>query len=341
MTYNTYQEDKQLIAKFRAALYDCDAGALLGQLREVFAPDCTVRLTTPFEDLAGPDALFEIGYRPLLAAIPDLERRDFIVMAGKAGEDAWVGCAGHYLGVFEGPWLDIPPTRQAVAMRYHEFFRVVDGRVAEMHAVWDIPQLMMQANAWPMTPSLGVNWLAPGPATQDGIAERPYDPAKTEASLTLVRDMLTDMGKHPRQGGPEIMQLERYWHPKMNWYGPAGIGTARGIAAFRRQHQIPFLKALPDRRAILSGKGVIFGDGDYVATTGFPNMQMTVTGDGWLGIAPGNQAITIRSLDFWRCANGLIRENWVLVDLLHVYSQLGVDVFSRMREVTYARQPRG
>ena len=32
-----------------------------------------------------------------------------------------------------------------------------------------------------------------------------------------------------------------------------------------------------------------------------------------------------------------IRENWVLVDLLHVYNQIGVDVFSRMRELTYDR----
>jgi hypothetical protein len=39
----------------------------------------------------------------------------------------------------------------------------------------------------------------------------------------------------------------------------------------------------------------------------------------------------MRSLDFWRCENGLIRENWVLIDLLHVYDQIGVDVFSRMR----------
>ena len=341
MTYNTYQQDKLLISKFRAALYDCDAQELPNQLREVFAPDCAVRLTTPFGDLDGPDGLFEQGYRPLLVAIPDLERRDFIVMAGLAGTEVWVGCAGHYLGVFEQPWLDIPPTRQAVAMRYHEFFRIVDGRVVEMHAIWDIPQLMMQAHAWPMVPSLGVEWLVPGPATQDGIFARPYDPIRTDASMALVLDMLTDMGKHPRGGGPEIMHLERYWHPQMCWYGPTGIGTARGIAAFRRQHQIPFLRALPDRRVILSGKGVMFGDGDYVATTGWPNMQMTITGDGWLGIAPSNQAITMRSLDFWRCESGRIRENWVLIDLLHVYQQIGVDVLARMREMTYACQPRG
>ena len=53
-----------------------------------------------------------------------------------------------------------------------------------------------------------------------------------------------------------------------------------------------------------------------------------------MGIAPGNQALTMRSLDFWRCEGDVIRENWVTVDLLHVYDQLGVDVFERMRELT-------
>jgi hypothetical protein len=45
----------------------------------------------------------------------------------------------------------------------------------------------------------------------------------------------------------------------------------------------------------------------------------------------------MRSLDFWRVEDNLIRENWVLVDLLDVYSQLGVDVFARLREFNKAR----
>jgi len=53
---------------------------------------------------------------------------------------------------------------------------------------------------------------------------------------------------------------------------------------------------------------------------------------------PAGQKITMRSLDFWRCEEGLIRENWVLVDLLDVYTQIGVDVFRRMEECTYDRQ---
>jgi hypothetical protein len=47
--------------------------------------------------------------------------------------------------------------------------------------------------------------------------------------------------------------------------------------------------------------------------------------------------ITLRSLDFWRIENGVIRENWVLVDLLDLFRQLGLDVFARLREFNKAR----
>ncbi len=335
MTTHSHQHNKQLINKFRAALYDCEATQLKDQLRELFALDCEIHLAFPFEDLDGPDELFEKAYRPLLTAVPDLERRDFILMAGEANGDNWVGCGGHYTGVMERPWLDIPPTQHAIFMRYHEFFRIEADKVVEMQALWDIPQLMMQADAWPMTPSLGVEWLVPGPATQDGIITTPYDKTKAAVSVQLVLDMVLSLKKSPQ--GVAAMELERYWHPKMNWYGPAGIGTARRISGFRNWHQIPYLKAMPDRKPLLE-QGVLFGDGDYVGFTAWPGLQVTLSGDGWLGIAPADQKLTMRSLDFWRCENGLLRENWVLVDLLDVYHQLGVNVFTRMREMTVARQ---
>ena len=54
---------------------------------------------------------------------------------------------------------------------------------------------------------------------------------------------------------------------------------------------------------------------------------------GWLGIAPTGQKITLRSLDFWRLENGFIRENWVLIDLLDVWAQTIVDVMARMQHL--------
>ncbi|MEM7196845.1 MAG: ester cyclase [Pseudomonadota bacterium] len=178
-----------------------------------------------------------------------------------------------------------------------------------------------------MVPSLGIDIATLGPATQDGLG--PHDPAFSQASLELVAKMLEHLGKFA-QDGVEAMQLERFWHPNFCWYGPAGIGTTRGIKGFRQWHQIPFLRAMPDR---ISGLGMsnLFGNGKYVAFTEWPGMRATISGDGWLGIAPANQAITLRSLDFWRCEAGKIRENWVLVDLLDIYQQIGIDVLARMR----------
>lgn len=194
----------------------------------------------------------------------------------------------------------------------------------------------MQAGAWPMVPSLGREWHVPGPATQDGLVPGPHDGERSAASLTLVSEMLAALGNFA-EGGVEAMRLEDYWHPRFSWYGPSGIGTARGVAGFRNWHQIPFLNAMPDRVGSV-GKGHLFGDGNFVGFTAWPGMRMTISDNGWLGIAPANQKITMRSLDFWRCENGLIRENWVLVDILDVYHQLGIDVFARLREFNKARR---
>jgi len=65
-------------------------------------------------------------------------------------------------------------------------------------------------------------------------------------------------------------------------------------------------------------------------------MYLTLSADGWMGLAPPGEEALLRSLSFCRFENGLIRENWVLVELLDVYSQVGVDVIGRMREFNEA-----
>ncbi len=336
---DTHTTNKDLIAPLRAAVYDFEEETVRAALGAVSAPGAIFRLCHPFGDSTGPDAFYDTAYAGLAAAWPDLERRDYIVMAGPDEHGAdWVGCGGYYTGTFLAPWLDIPPTGHTVAMRFHEFFRIEDGRVAEFQALWDIPEVMMQANAWPMAPSLGLEWHVPGPATEDGLVPGPYDTERAEASRQGVIVMLNSRQRNPSLGGPEVMEMERFWHPRMSWYGPAGIGTGRGIAGFRHWHQIPFLNAMPDRGQYLDEITYhFFGDGDYVAVTGWPNMVQTITQDGWMGIAPSGKRITMRSLDFWRIEAGRVRENWVLVDLLDAYRQLGVDVFARLREFNKAR----
>lgn len=331
---------KALIAPMRAALYDYDEDAVRRALSNLAVAGAHFHLAHPIGTLAGPEAFFENAIAPLAQAMPDFERRDSIVMAGPTPQgDHWVGCCGNYVGTFKAPFLDIPPTGHVVAMRFHEFYRFEDGKVVEFQGLWDIPELMMQAGAWPMQPSLGREWQVPGPATQDGLVLGPYDEAGSQETCQHIIDMLTAMKRHPSQGGPEMMEMDRYWHEKMNWYGPAGIGTGRGVEGFRKWHQIPFLAGMPDRGQYVEEVTYhFFGDSNYAAVTGWPDMIQTISHSGWLGIPPVDKRITMRSLDFWRVEDGKIRENWVMVDLLDMYDQIGVDVFSRMREFNKAKQ---
>ena len=323
---------KAALAPFRQALAIGDRDAARQALQKACAPNVIGHYGHPFGDVIGADSIFDTLYAPLGTAWPDLERRDWIVIAAQDQDGAdWVGCGGTYVGQFDQPWLGIPATGRMAHMRFHEFYRFACGKVIEIQALWDIPEVMLQAGSWPMAPSLGREWHVPGPATCDGLG--PHDVAQSEPSRQHVIDMLTAMIRHPQQP-PEAMELPRFWHHDMSWYGPAGIGTARGIDGFRALHQRPFLTAMPDRGQYEDEiTHHFFAEGAYVAVTGWPNMAQTLTGGGWLGLPATGQKITLRSLDFWRIELGKIRENWVLVDLLHLYHQLGIDVFARMQDL--------
>ena len=167
-----------------------------------------------------------------------------ILLAGTTTEGRnWVGSMGNYMGTFIKPFSNIPPNGHLVHMRYHEFFCLEENKIVEMQIIWDIPELMMLSNSWPMSPQLGACLCTPSPMTSDGLD----DHGDGEKSIALIKNMLSDMCLHPENPDPKVMNLEKYWHPQFNWYGPAGIGTCRGVSGFRNWHQIPFLRGMPNR----------------------------------------------------------------------------------------------
>ena len=159
---------KASLQAFQQATATFEATKVQAVLAELFAADAVLHMCHPFGTLEGPNAYFENCIGKLNKAIPDLERRDMIVLAGTTteGQD-WIGTMGNYMGTFVAPFMDIPPTGQLAHMRYHEFFKIDDGKVVEMQAIWDLPELMMQARAWPMAPQLGAFLCTPAPMAMD------------------------------------------------------------------------------------------------------------------------------------------------------------------------------
>lgn len=305
--------------------------------------DAKVNVTHPINELSGIDTVGKQVWKPLRQAIPDVERRDDIVAGGRYRDANWIGCLGHYVGTFENDWLAIPATRGVVAVRYAEGHELRDGKIARSYVFIDFLDLMRQVGYWPIAPSLGreMHWLPP--MTHDGVILTPQDDAVSQRSIERVLRMHVALGYYnsqpPTREVLDEMEMVRHWHPNFMWFGPAGIGTTRGLKGFEDYHQIPFLVAFPDRGSTDIGHFIRIGDGHYAVTGGWGYLQATHTGHDFLGVPATGKRVTMRVMDFYRCDDQTIIENWMPFDIPHLLLQMGVDVFGRMRHQYRQHQP--
>ena len=279
----------------------------------------------PINKLTSIEALIDQFWTPFLQSFPDLERQNDIFLAGTFNNKTWVASSGHYLGTFSKDWLGIPKTDQLTYIRFGEFSECVDGRVADTYMLLDIVGVARQAGVNLIPKSKGVEMIAPAPLTHDGVRQTSSPDEVSAQSLSLVEAMADELLKFD-QKSLASMNLAPYWHKDMHWYGPSGIGAMRGLNGFQKYHQEPFLKFVPDR---VGGNHVArFADGDYVASAGWPSIRATTSGSDWIDTKlPAGMAVTMRVMDFWRREKNVLRENWVFIDIPHVFLQLGIDVF--------------
>lgn len=302
----------------------------LDDLVAPLAADCRFHAPHPINDLRTSSEVAEHFWAPLLASFPDLERRTDILLTGEFSGASWMASTGYFIGLFERDWLGIPATRKPAWIRYGWFDRLDNaGLVSETFVILDIPGVMMQAGAWPLSPPLGLDIIAPGPATRDGVDFRAIDPGASDASLKLVQAMIAGLMQYDGENLAS-MGMRRFWTDSFHWYGPAPIGTMRGHADYERGHQRPFLRAFPDR--VGGDHKCRIGEGAYVASTGWPSVRATHSGGGWLGTAPTGRRVEMRVMDFWRRQGAMLAENWVFIDLPHLLLQMDLDVFARMGE---------
>ena len=307
-------------------------------------PDYRWRAVHPFNELEGVEPVVERFWRPLRQAMAPLQRRPQVFIAGSndvahdetAGDEVWVLGMGHFLGLFQRPWLDIPPTGRMMFLRYAEFHRIDDGRVAETALFTDIIDVMAQAGHDPLPPQTGAAFVHPGPMTGRGVLLDPSDPAEGPTTMALVNRMIDDLVELNERANttgddtcpPEV--LARTWHDDMIWYGPAGIGSSYTIDAYQQQHQYPFRVNLTDK--MFNGHVARFAEGHYAGFFGWPNLTNTPTG-GFLGLPGTERPADMRVVDVYRREGDKLAENWVFIDLLHYLSMQGLDVLGRMRQL--------
>lgn len=338
-------ENKRTVHSAMNAIANATVGSVAGHLAAVYHPDAHWRGSHPWNEMQGIEAVARTVWVPLLHAFPDLERRDDIVIGGTYEGRDYVGCVGHLVGTFRRDWHGIPSTDQVIYLRYGEFHSLVSGKIVQSTVQLDVLDFIRQAGFWPLAPSLGQEGAWRGPMYRDGVVLAAQDAHESAASLKLTLDMQASLGAHDDTAGAGRdgllnMAQKQFWHPKMMWYGPSGIGTTRGLEGFVDFHQLPFRAVFPRNPNIPQPAGlgkhggshyVRIGDGRFSATGGWPSRHMMHTGGGWLGLGASGRAITMRVMDFYCADDGLIRENWVPIDIIQVLLQLDIDVLARVR----------
>ncbi|MDJ0822008.1 MAG: ester cyclase [Paracoccaceae bacterium] len=292
----------------------------------ILAPDVLADLAWPLNRVVGREAVTQTFIEPLRAAFTGLQRRDLMFFGGdniRAPGGQWCACVTHYVGNFNAPLWGVAPSTSLAFLRAGEFFRVENGQITEMKIIFDLPDLMRQCGRMPF-PRLGTEIVFPAPATQDGLIPQGGNSKET---LDLVEGMLRDLHLFDPETGESKGQTgdDGYWHHEMLWYGPGGIGTNYQWRGFVKDHRGPFLAAFPDRKG--GNHYCRIGDGNYAAVSGWPSMTMTWQAD-YLGLKADGRPLTLRVMDFYRCANAQIMENWVCLDYGDLYQQMGGDLFA-------------
>lgn len=295
--------------------------------------DYSWRGVHPFNEQAGCDAVAQIFWGPLLNSLAPMQRRTdvFLASANRARDDntVWVLSMGHLLGLFDRPWLGIPATRKIAMLRFAEFHRVENGRIAETGLFCDILHLMFQAGLSPLPPQTGAQLVQPGPMTHDGLLYAPQPESEGKETLALIRRMISDISgstKNPRRQD----ELRQHWREDMLWWGPTGIGATYTIDRYVEQHAAPFRAHLHDR--VFHGHLAFVTEGHFGGFFGWPNLSMQNVG-GYMGLPAGATRGEMRVVDVYRREGDKLAENWIFIDMLHFLKCQGLDVLERMSEV--------
>ena len=333
-----HMENKKLVMDFQNGVFGCNEDTIKDHVRSYYHADIDWKGPQPFNEMTGADQVVETFWQPVMKSFPDMKKEVYMHFSGNDPlfpERDWVITSGNYVGTFTHDYLHIPATQGVVWVRFIEFNQVSEGKIVKHFSMIDIMDLMRQAGIR-FVPSLAPEVVVPGPATHDGIIMGECDEEASKKSFQIVYDMIWKGLES--FGDKEVgnLGMERYWDKNFMWYGPCGIGSTRGIKGFEEYHQKPFLKAVPDRTTIDNEEErAFFAEGDYCAYIGWAGLTATHTGPDWLGMPATGKHIVMRCTDLYRREGDKLVENWVMLDIIDILLQMGVDVFDRLKRGVY------
>ena len=333
-------QNKNLIRSYLNQIINLGIKEIDKSLEKAFVNDVKVNCFYPLNEFTGLKNLKDKLWIPLLEAFPDLERREHIVLGGAFRDKILVGSYSILSGYFKNSWLGIKPNFKMISLRCCEIHELKKDKITESHILIDVLDLLRQCSNFIINPSRGPEGAWMPPINADGVNFFEKDIEVSSSNLKQSLSMNRSLNLKPEKekiSNDELKQRlldhpqKEFWHDKMNWYGPCGIGTSRSLEGFIDIHQLPFRRSFTDRDYYKIGHYCEIGDGKFSLCAGWHSIEAVYGSNDWLGFNARKQKITMRVMDFYHHDEGKIRENWVPIDILHILKQIGIEVLEKIK----------
>ena len=329
------QRNKERVWNFWKALEQVDPRDSSSVVSEFVSEDALWHGPDPVSDLRGPLEFTAEYWGPLKESFPDLKRQSHIFMGGQSsgridgtGDGKyWVAGTGYFNATFAKDYLTIPATGTTVIIRWGEYCRVEEGKIVETYFLLDLIDLMQQAGFEVLPPSRGIDGLYPPPHDNDGILLDAQDERTSAYTLQHIRRFIFEGLNSYDQSELKSMGMADFFHPDVRWYGPGGIGACLSLQEFEEHHQKRWLHAYPDRQ--VQDLDALIAEGSYSGGPGWAGVKAAHTGE-YLDCPATGKRVEFNGLDFWKLENDMYVENWVFVDMIHLFRQFGIDLFERV-----------
>ena len=320
------QSAKATVLAANRAIDDVGPDGVAEALANRTTPDYRWRGMHPFHELTGAAAVAATFWMPLKTAMGPMQRRPDMFLAGLNQLDdwssTWVIEMGHLMGLWDEPWLDFAPSRKLAFLRYAEFHRIVDDRLAETACYIDILNFLANSGHRSVPKVTGSVVLTPGPRTHDGLLFDRQPPEDGRVTVELIAAMIADLRANVvKSPGSHIT---RFWTEDMCWFGPGGIGASAFHHGYRRGHSGPFEEDLEYVRHTEHVARI--GEGVFGGFFGYPSL--TMRSKGYLGLPATEVEADMRIVDLYRRQGDRLAENWIFIDIPHFFAMQGLDILS-------------
>lgn len=346
MSTELNQRNKLLVWEFWRALESANRDQLEATADDYLANGHAWHGPDPLNELHGVSDWHANYWQPLKHSFPDLKRQTHVFIGGKSSGRVdgtndgilWVGGTGVFTARFANDYLTIPANNAEVSIRWGEFCRVEQDKIVETFLLLDLVDLMQQAGFQVLPPSRGVDGLYPPPRANDGVLLDAQDKQTSAYTLQHIRRFIFDALNSYDQSELKSMGIADYFDSNVQWYGPGGIGACLSLQEFEDNHQQPWLHAYPDRQ--VQDLDALIAEGSYSGGPGWAGVKAQHTGD-YLDCKATNKPIEFNGIDFWKLENDKYIENWVFVDMVHLFRQFGTDLFRRLEKLKSANAASG